>query len=359
MSLQTALTEWHRQHNAKMEDFTGWEMPILYEGIVAEHNHTRNAVSVFDICHMGEFIIHGQGAKEALQKCITNNLETLKEGRCSYGFLLNEQGGVLDDLVCYCFKPDHYMLVVNSSRTEDDFKEIGKHVPPTISFDNISDFSAKIDLQGPLSLAILERLFEQSFSDMKYFSFKVVDFVDISVIISRTGYTGELGFELYFPAVHALVIWEALLYYDEVKPAGLGARDTLRLEVGLPLYGHDLDTSHTPAEAGYGGMLTSAADYVGKEHAQTIRTALTPLFFESRRSPRQGDAVLLPSGEQVGIITSASFAPSLGYAVALAYIDAPHAHEENFVVQAAKAALPAKRGSLPFYTEGTARKKLG
>lgn len=341
-----------------MAPFAGWNMPIQYEGIVAEHLHTRSMASVFDICHMGEFRISGAGAAAHLARAVTHNLETLQTGKCRYGFLLNDQGGVLDDLIVYRLGQDEFMLVVNGACVATDFATIQERLPEGIVLKDISAGTAKIDLQGPESRAVLEKLLGADFRDLGYFSFRETLFNDTPLLVSRTGYTGELGYELYLPVSRALALWEALLQDERVKPAGLGARDTLRLEAGLPLYGHELDTAHTPAEAGMGKMLTSTADYAGKNGVLAIRQVLLPLCIEGRRSARHGDSLLLPDGKQVGSVTSGSYAPTLGYAIAFAWVDAAYAQEKDFVVQAAKSTLPAKRGDLPFYTQGTARVKL-
>lgn len=354
--LKTPLNEWHRVHGAKMGPFAGWDMPIQYEGILAEHAHTRTAASIFDICHMGEFRIRGAGAAAALAAAVSHNLDTLKPGKCRYGFLLNAQGGVLDDLIVYRMAQDEFMLVVNGACAASDFAALRERLPEAVSMEDISGQTAKIDLQGPQSVDALEALMGVSFRDLGYFSFRETSFRGQPLLVSRTGYTGELGYELYLPWDAASALWEALLGDARVKPAGLGARDTLRLEAGLPLYGHDLDTEHTPAEAGMGKMLTSMADYVGKDHAQTIRQVLVPLTIEGRRSARHGDALALPGGGPVvGRITSGSFAPTLGYAIAFAWVDAPHADNAHFAVRTARAELPAARATLPFYTQGTAR----
>ena len=355
--LKTPLHAWHLAQNAKMAPFAGWDMPIQYKGIIAEHSHTRENASIFDICHMGEFLLKGAGAKDALAKVVTHNLDTLKPGRCRYGFLLNEGGGILDDLIVYHIEPDNFMIVVNAACRESDFAAIASRLPSSLSLVDISDNTGKIDLQGPASLAALERILPGPWRQMPYFGLVLAQFEGEPLLVSRTGYTGELGFELYMPTVKSLPLWEVCLADPAVAPAGLGARDTLRLEAGLPLYGQDLDPNHTPAEAGYDGMLTSVAAYVGKNNALTTREKLVALAFEGRRSARHNDEVFL-NGQKVGIITSASFAPSLGYAVALAYIAVDYAAAEQFTVLAAKTELSATRVDLPFYTKGTARMKL-
>ncbi len=356
--LQTPLTKWHRDQGAKMAAFAGFDMPIQYAGILAEHEQTRNAASLFDICHMGEFTISGQGAAEALSKAVSHNLETLKPGKCRYGFLLNEQGNILDDLIVYRMGEDDFMLVVNGACAENDFSTLKQRMPSGVELKDISSEVAKIDLQGPSSLQVLESVFNKAFTHLGYFSFEENVYNGFKVLVSRTGYTGELGYELYLPWQNALELWEKILQDERVKPAGLGARDTLRLEAGLPLYGHDLDDKHNPTEAGMGRMLTSKASYVGSEHVGEVREQLVALQIEGRRAARHGDILALSDGQEVGLVTSGSYAPSLGYVVALAWVDAKHANNKEFFVKAAKASLQAKVVELPFYTKGTARMKL-
>ncbi len=356
--LETPLTAWHRSHGAKMANFANWDMPIQYEGILAEHEHTRTVASIFDICHMGEFLLYGEGAAKALDLAVTQNIEKLPVSKCRYGFLLNEQGNILDDFITYRMDTDSFMLVVNGACTASDFAALKARMPEGITLEDISTKTGKIDLQGPKSIDILEDLFSMSFRDLGYFAFMHVDFMGQQVMVSRTGYTGELGYELYIPWDLTLPLWEKLLQDTRVKPAGLGARDTLRLESGLPLYGHELDTNHNPTEAGMGKMLTSTVPYVGHAGVSSVRQVLMPLRIEGRRAAREGDILTLTDGTEVGRVTSGSFAPSLGYVIAFAWVDAAHAEIKDFAVKTARASLPAAVVELPFYTKGTARIKL-
>ncbi len=356
--LQTPLSGWHLEHGAKMAPFAGWNMPIQYKGILAEHKHTRSSASLFDICHMGEFLLQGTGAKDSLARCVTHNLDTLAPGRCRYGFLLNEAGGVIDDLIIYCLEPDAYLLVVNGARIETDFATIKSRLSTDLDFTNATDDFAKIDLQGPKAFEIVRDTFGLNLKALKYFSFEKARFEGEPLLISRTGYTGELGYEFYLPSELALTFWNTCLEDSRLQPAGLGARDTLRLEVGLPLYGQDLDEQHTPAEAGFGVLLKSEAQYVGKGADQRVAEQLIGLQIDGRRSARHDDLVFLPSGEQVGRVTSGSFGPSVGHAIALAYVAEPYAQEEVFEIRTAKTRLEAKRADLPFYRDGSVRAQL-
>ena len=357
--LHTPLAGWHSSHGAKMAEFAGWNMPIQYPtGIIAEHTHTRTKAGLFDICHMGEFILDGKGAADALAKAVTVNIGTLKPGRCRYGFLLNEAGGVLDDLIVYRLGEERFMIVVNAGCRTLDFSVLRERLGTGFILEDVTDATAKLDLQGPESFAVLEKVLPGSWRRLPYFGFtEECAFDGAPLCVSRTGYTGELGVELYCPWGKAEKLWEHLLQDERVKPVGLGARDTLRLEVGLPLNGQDLDEHHTPAEAGYAGMLTSQALYAGKNGAHAIREKLISLVVPGRRSARHGDAVVL-EGEVVGVVTSGSFAPSVGNCVALAYVAAEKADAAEYLVRAAKAELPAKAAPLPFYPGGTARAAL-
>lgn len=354
--LRTPLTAWHEAHGAKMAPFAGWLMPIQYEGILAEHVHTRTHAGLFDICHMGEFRV--EGPAEVLATAVSHNLATLAVGRCRYGFLLNEQGGVLDDCIIYRIEDAKWVVVVNAACAANDFAVLRARLPQNVTMEDISARIAKLDLQGPEAVDVLEDALGKKLRHLPYFGFECVSWNGEALWVSRTGYTGELGFELYVASDLALPLWELLLKDSRVKPIGLGARDTLRLEAGLPLYGQDLDDHHTPAEAGMGRMLTSEAEYVGKAHAQDINQVLVPLYIEGRRAARHNDVLALPDGTEVGHVTSGSFAPSLGHVVALAWVDKAHAEANDFVVRAARSELAAQRCELPFYKDGTARKKL-
>ncbi|WP_456325192.1 glycine cleavage system aminomethyltransferase GcvT [Desulfonauticus submarinus] len=353
---KTPLNSWHKNNKGKMVEFGGWEMPVQYEGIIKEHKHCRKKVCIFDISHMGEFIVSGNNAKEELASILTHDFDKLSPGKCKYGFMLNENGGVIDDLIVYELSPTSFMIVVNAARIEKDFNWLKEHLR-TSTIEDKSFETAKIDVQGPKSIQVVEDVFKQDFQNLKYFSFIQTKFKDFSILISRTGYTGELGYELYLPWDKAELIWTTLLSHSLVKPAGLGARDTLRLEVGLPLYGQELDENHTPIEAGYGFLITSQKNFIGKNSLTTIKEKLVALEIKSRRSPRHNDIIYFEE-QKIGKITSGSFAPSLGHSIALAYVKKEYADRENFSINQGKKELPAQKTTLPFYKKGTARIKL-
>jgi aminomethyltransferase len=351
--LKTPLTDTHKRLGARLAPFAGWEMPIQYQGIIAEHTHTRSKVSLFDICHMGELMVSGKEAAQELCRFVTHDLENIVPGRCSYGFMLTPSGSIQDDLIIYPLEKDQFMLVVNASQKQEDLKHLQENLSSGVRVIDKTMLTGKIDLQGPNSLSVLEKITGQKWRDLKYFHFRKTSLAGLDIIVSRTGYTGELGYEIYAPWEGIRELWDMILKDKKVRPAGLGARDTLRLEAGLPLYGQDLDHNHTPAEAGYKFVLKSKARYLGKEKALQVRDSLTGLVIEGRRTPRKGDTVL--AGETMaGKVTSGSFAPSLGYCVALAYINRKFQDHSEFSIQRDKIVLQARKADLPFY-KGTAR----
>jgi aminomethyltransferase len=353
------LIAWHVANGAKMAAFAGWNMPVSYpDGINAEHMHTRSLAGLFDISHMGEILVRGKDAASGLARAVTVNMDTLKPGRCRYAFLLTPEGGILDDLIVYRLKEDRFMVVVNAACRETDYAAIRDRVGPGALAEDISAATAKLDLQGPASFSVLEAVLPGPWHRLPYFGLVEKTFEGKPLLVSRTGYTGELGVELYCPWEQAEKLWLRLLSDARVRPAGLGARDTLRLEAGLPLNGQDLDPGHTPAEAGYAAILTSQASYVGKDGALRLREKLLPLLLSDHRSPSPGDTLALPSGRPVGTITSGNFAPSCGRAIAFAYVLAEAAGETDFLIRTPKAELPAALTSLPFHKGGTARAAL-
>lgn len=358
--LETPLAAEHVALGAKMVPFAGWNMPVQYkDGILAEHRHTREAVSLFDICHMGELRLKGPGAACALDSALARAVEDQKVGVCRYNFLLNERGGVIDDLIVYRMGKEDFFIVVNAARIEADFAALKARMPDGIALTNESDNIAKLDLQGPLATRVLQAL---SIYDLpKYYHWNFIRIDSLDCLISRTGYTGELGYELYFDARKAKEIWNLLLGFDQVKPAGLGARDTLRLEMAYPLYGHEMDEETTPLEAGFGAMLkldASNRSFVGSEALRSVppKKRLVGLVFDGRRAAQAGSPLLL-DGREVGRITSGTFAPSLNRAIALAYVNAgtEFGAESDFTVELHRATAHARLAETPFWKKGTVR----
>lgn len=344
-----------------MAPFGGWDMPIQYEGIIAEHQRTRAATSIFDTCHMGEFELRGAAAEEDLERLLTQRISNLKIGQCRYGYLLNERGGVIDDLTCYRRAADHFWLIVNAGTREGDAAWIRARCSPGTAFEDLTLKTGKLDVQGPTSRVVVEDAFGTRLPDLKYFWFADVSLCGVPATVSRTGYTGEWGYEIYFPRAETVRFWNALVRAG-AAPAGLGARDTLRLEVGYPLYGHELGPDRTPVAAARGQFIDATKEFIGR--AAVLRDLekgcpqyLAGLRLETKRAARAGDKVL--SGDQVvGEVTSGSLAPSLGTAVAMAYVDNRLAQPGAGVeIDCRGARLSATVVPLPFFADGTARKK--
>lgn len=355
-------TPLHKQHielGARMGEFGGWDMPIQYAGILDEHDHTRHHATVFDICHMGEFELYGNTALQDLEKLLTCTIGTLAVGQVRYGFMLDDDGGVIDDLTCYRMDVERYMLVVNAGTAGKDAEWIRSRISDTTIFVDLSGQTAKLDVQGPESRDVLEEVFGCSLPDLGYFRFKEFQALEAATIISRTGYTGELGYEIYLPVEDAPRLWDKLVAHPYCEPGGLGARDTLRLEMGYPLYGHELSAARTPAATSRGMFIDTRKDFVGKENVLADladpKALLVGLRFDSKRAARAHDKIYFQDTE-VGEVTSGSLAPSLGVAVAMAFVEPEFAEVGRVLdVQIRNKRFPAEVVDLPFYKHGTAR----
>jgi aminomethyltransferase len=345
-----------------MAEFGGWDMPIQYEGILAEHEHTRTRTGLFDICHMGEFELTGPTACADLETLLTMKVSTLAVGQCRYGFMLNEQGGVIDDLTCYRLGQDRYMLVVNAATLDGDSEWIQLHLSPETFFTDRSVGLAKLDVQGPQSRADLEGVFGKKLPDLGYFKAEFFQALETEFLLSRTGYTGDWGYELYFPAEEAVRIWRALLANPNIHPVGLGARDTLRLEMGYSLYGHELSLDRSPAATSRGLFIRKEGGFIGEEAVRrdlaVPQEFLVALEFDSKRAARSHDKVFQGLEKtEIGEITSGSVSPSLGKAVAMAFVKAEHAVPGSVLdVEIRCKRYPARVVELPFYKAGTARR---
>ncbi|MFN2351046.1 MAG: glycine cleavage system aminomethyltransferase GcvT [Kiritimatiellia bacterium] len=359
--MKTPLYDQHVRLGARMVDFSGWEMPLLYTGIIPEHAHTRTQVSLFDICHMGEFEVRGPTAEADLERLLTQPIAGIRQNAGAYGYLLDDQGGVIDDLICFRLQSDRFWLVVNAGTTAGDADWIREHLSAGTEFLDLSGKTAKLDIQGPATGPALEQLFPGRIPDLKYFRCAEVELNDFKGLLSRTGYTGEWGYEFYLPLAQAVECWRTLLTHPQIRPAGLGARDTLRVEMGYPLYGHELSTKAPPAGVAQGRFMDLSKTFIGRDAVQRALESedlrvLTGLRMEGRMSARAGDPVM-EGANNVGMVTSGLFAPSLGYAVALAYIDRNLAGAgQQLHVTVRGRALPAKITELPFYATGTARR---
>lgn len=360
--MKTPLYDNHVALGARMVDFAGWDMPVQYEGILAEHAHTRTQASLFDTCHMGEFELKGSRVEGDLERLVTQRIASLQDGQCRYGFLLNDDGGVIDDLTVYRRNPEHFFIVVNAGTREGDAAWIQAHLSDDTLFEDLSPGRAKLDVQGPRSREEIEKVLGVAVPDLKYFRFADWELDGVPCVISRTGYTGEWGYEFYFPAQDAVRVWTRFLDGSAIKPAGLGARDTLRLEVGYALYGSELSDQQTPVSASRGMFIDREKDFIGKEAVlrdleQGVPRYLAALQLDTKRAARTHDKVM-SDGKDVGEVTSGALAPSLGVAVALAYVDADLCEPGQALdIEVRGKPLPAKVVKLPFYKDGTARKK--
>ena len=354
----TPLLKEHLKLKAKMVPFAGWNMPLQYEGIVAEHNHTRTQASLFDTCHMGEFYISGDAEACGIESIFTFSLKDMPVGKCRYGAMLNERGGIIDDLLVYRISEDEWMVVINSGTIDKDAKHIQSQLKKGANFENRSEKLAKLDLQGPLSRDILSRLVTPDIKGLKYYTFGYFDILGEKNIISRTGYTGELGYELYVSAGKAVKLWNHLLKDERLKPVGLGARDTLRLEMGYTLYGQDVDEEITPLEANLERYVNLNKDFIGKDillkqKKEGIKRLLTAFKTDSRRAPRHGYAIM-KDGKKIGEVTSGSFSPSLSCGIGLGYITVPYAKTgEKILIKGGSAEVEASITDRPFYKKSS------
>jgi len=333
MSKRTELYERHVQLGGRMVDFAGYQMPIQYKGITAEHHAVRKAAGLFDVSHMGEVFVRGPQAGNFVQHLVTNDISKMKNGRALYTVMCNEAGGILDDLLVYRLLEDAYMLVVNASNIESDFAWMKANNPMGALLHNTSEHIALLALQGPRSRDILQKLTDIPLGDLPYYHFVRPQpgtfFGCDKAIISRTGYTGSLGFEIYVEREGVTRVWDALMEAGEPEgllPVGLGARDTLRLEAGFSLYGNELDIHTSPYEARLGWVTKLAkGPFIGREVLQTIKAnkparIMVGLIMERRGIPRQGYRVLDDTGTTVGKVTSGSQSPMLRKGIALAYV---------------------------------------
>lgn len=351
--LKTPLAEEHEKLGARMVDFSGWYLPVQYTGIVNEHTAVRQACGAFDTCHMGRIMVTGSGSGDYLSAVVTVDAANMPVGRCRYGFLLNNDAGIIDDLIVYRLAHSEFMVVVNSATHDNDLVQLRQHIKPGVKIEDVSSSMAKIDIQGPLSPEITSKTLAFDLTDLRYFQTRIVSFRNSSIIVSRTGYTGETGFELYVPTGLIAEIWTTCLKHG-ATPSGLGARDTLRLEAGLPLYGHEFSTDVTPLEAGFMRYIDLQRSFIGSETLRMKAKSgparkLTPFTIEGRQSARNGNAAII-GGEKAGFVTSGSFAPSLGYCIGFAYLDSDmSANSNTFEIDNGRKILNASVSKTPFY----------
>jgi aminomethyltransferase len=324
-----ALQEKHISLGAKMIEFAGYNMPVSYTGLNDEHATVRNGVGVFDVSHMGEFILKGENALDLIQRVTSNDAAVLTDGKAQYSCLPNGKGGIVDDLLVYRIDEKTYMLVVNASNIDKDWNWISSHNTKGVDMKNISDKTSLLAVQGPKALETLQKLTSVKLVDIPYYSFTKGKFADCeNVVISNTGYTGAGGFELYFDNEHATKIWDAVFEAGKdfgIKPIGLGARDTLRLEMGFCLYGNDIDDTTSPLEAGLGWITTFTQDFSDEIYLRALpEKGLTKKLvgFEmiDRGIPRHGYPIVDAAGNNIGVVTSGTQSPTLNKAVGMGYV---------------------------------------
>ncbi len=356
----TPLVDEHVRLKALMAPFGGWNMPIQYEGILAEHRWCREKVALFDICHMGEFLYKGDIEAGGLEEVFTFSVKSIPVGRSRYGFLLNDRGGIIDDLIVFRLAENEAMVVVNAATIANDFSVIRSRLKPGADFTDISAVTGKLDLQGPLARQVLTDKFGPGIGEIPYFKFVRTEILGVPAIVSRTGYTGELGYEIFLPAEKVRELWELLLADERVKPAGLGARDVLRLEVGYSLYGSDIDEATTPLEAGLGAFVNFDKEFVGKgallkQQQEGVTKTKVAFRVGSRRSPRHHYEICF-EGETVGSVTSGVFSPMLGCGIGLGYVKPEVAAVGSpLTIRHDKVSMEATVCELPFYQGGSLR----
>lgn len=325
MGLRTTLYGEHVALGARLVDFAGWEMPLQYSGVMAEHNAVRTAAGLFDTCHMDAIRIAGTGSLAALSHVFTAELRTLAVGACRYGFLLDETAGVLDDLIVYRLADSEWLAVVNAGTAPQDVAWLRRHCEgPDCVVDDLRDKLAKIDLQGPDARSLLKEVLALDTGSLKRFRWlRPAQPERAAWLVSRTGYTGEDGVEIYAPTGEIREAWRALVAAG-VTPCGLASRDTLRLEAGLPLYGHEFDRQTSPAEAGMMRYCSKEEPFIGREallqRAAAPQELLVRFTLEGRQTARHGQPVVTAAGIPIGRVTSGSFAPTAGHAIGFAYV---------------------------------------
>ncbi len=342
MLKRTPFYQKHRELGGRLIDFGGFEMPVQYKGIKAEHTAVRNHAGLFDVSHMGEFLVCGPEAKALLQYLTVNDVTKLNPGKAQYTVMCYEDGGIVDDLIIYMIEKEHYMMVVNAANIEKDWNWVNKNNRPGAELVNVSDKTALLALQGPDSLGILQKLTKKNVADIGFYSFETgVVAGEDDVIISATGYTGEKGFELYIDTEtsDAEAIWDSIMESGSesgLEPAGLGARDTLRLEMGFALYGNDITAETTPLEAKLGWLTKlDKEDFIGKKalveqkEKGLERKLVGFVMVEDKQVPRKDYDICDSKGVVTGFVTSGSQSVTLDKGIGMGYVDMNHANEEN------------------------------
>jgi aminomethyltransferase len=355
----TALTSTHEALGAKMVPFAGYNMPVQYEGVNAEHETVRNGVGVFDVSHMGEFLITGSNALALIQKVTSNDASKLTIGKAQYSCLPNDDGGIVDDLIVYMIKEEQYLLVVNASNIEKDWNWIQAKNDVGADMKDLSEDYSLLAIQGPKAVEAMQRLSSHDLSEIKFYNFIVGDFAGIEhIIISATGYTGSGGFEIYCKNSEVKQVWDKVFEAGAsygIKPIGLAARDTLRLEMGFCLYGNDLNDTTSPIEAGLGWITKFTKEFTNSEALEAQKRhgpdrKLIAFTLDERGVPRQGYDIVDGNGNKIGEVTSGTMSPSLGIGIGLGYVPPILTDIGSKIhIQIRKNAVPATVVKLPFY----------
>ena len=355
----TPLTDIHVKLGAKMAEFAGYYMPISYSGINAEHLSVRESVGVFDVSHMGEFVLRGPRALELIQQVTTNDASKLQIGDVQYSCMTNDNGGIIDDLLVYHLQENSYMFVVNASNIEKDWNWVVKHNTFDVDMKNISDQAGLLAVQGPNALKVLQKLTEADLSQVPYYKFARGLFGGVkNVLMSNTGYTGAGGFEIYFENVAAEDLWRHIFDAGKefnIQPVGLGARDTLRLEMGFCLYGNDIDDTTSPLEAGLGWITKFTKDFTARKILEDQKTKgisrkLVGFEMIDKGIARHGYDIVDASGNKIGIVTSGTQSPSLQKAIGMGYVSIENAKDGTSIfINIREKNLEAKVVKMPFY----------
>ncbi len=355
----TALSHIHENLGAKMVSFAGYNMPVQYDGINAEHLAVRNSIGVFDVSHMGEFHLKGMNALALIQKVTSNDASKLFDGKVQYSCMPNNEGGIVDDLLVYRIKEDEYLLVVNASNMEKDWNWISAHNDLNVQMTNQSDEMSLLAIQGPNVAKAIQILTDIDLENMEYYSFQIGTFAGFdNIIVSATGYTGSGGFEIYMPNAAAESIWKAVFNAGtefNIKPCGLASRDTLRLEMGFCLYGNDIDDSTSPIEAGLGWITKFTKDFVNSEYIKSHKengTQRKLVAFEmlERAIPRHEYPIVDSAGTSIGVVTSGTMSPSLNIGIGMGYVKTEFSKLDTLIyIQIRNKNVAAKVVKLPFY----------
>ncbi len=355
----TALTHIHEKLGAKMIPFAGYNMPVQYEGINIEHETVRKGVGVFDVSHMGEFLIQGEHALDLIQKVTSNDASKLAIGDAQYSCLPNEIGGIVDDLIVYRIKEQTYLLVVNASNIEKDWNWISSYNTMNAEMTNISEDYSLLAIQGPKAVEAMQSLTSVDLSEIQFYTFKVADFAGIEhVIISATGYTGSGGFEIYCKNNEVEKVWKAVFEAGKdfgIKPIGLAARDTLRLEMGYCLYGNDINDTTSPIEAGLGWITKFTKDFTNaealkKQKETGVDKKLVGFKMVDKGIPRHDYEIVNAAGEKIGVVTSGTMSPSLKEPIGMGYVTTENSKVGSEIyIQVRNKNLKAEVVKLPFY----------